>query len=150
MSKFYITTAIDYVNDKPHLGTAYEKVGADAIARYKRLAGFDTRFLMGNDEHSINVERAAREQGLDPLAYCDRMADVFRGVWRRLDISYDDFIRTTEPRHARSVQALFRRIADAGDIYRGRYEGYYCVSCERFYPEKDLVDGKCPTHKTQA
>jgi methionyl-tRNA synthetase len=149
VSKFYLTTAIDYVNDRPHVGTAYEKIAADAIARYKRLAGFDTRFLMGNDEHSVNVERAARGQGLTPLAYCDRMAEVFQDVWRRLDISYDDFIRTTEPRHSRSVQALFRKIADAGDIVRGKYEGYYCVGCERFYPEKDLVDGKCPTHKTE-
>jgi methionyl-tRNA synthetase len=149
VSKFYITTAIDYVNDKPHIGTAYEKIAADAIARYKRLAGFDTRFLMGNDEHSINVERAARAQGLPPLEYCDRMSEVFQGVWKRLDVSYDDFIRTTEPRHARSVQALFRRIADAEDVFRGKYEGFYCVSCERFYPEKDLVDGRCPTHRTE-
>jgi methionyl-tRNA synthetase len=149
MSKFYITTAIDYVNSAPHIGTAYEKIAADAIARYKRLAGFDTRFLMGNDEHSINVEKAAREKGLDPQIYCDQMAEVFKGVWKSLDISYDDFIRTTEPRHARGVQELFRRIAASGDIYKGKYEGFYCVSCERFYPEKELVDGLCPTHKTK-
>lgn len=149
MPKFYITTAIDYVNSAPHLGTAYEKIAADAIARYRRLAGFDTRFLMGNDEHSTNVEKAAREQGLSPKEYCDRMETVFRDVWKRLDISYDDFIRTTEPRHARSVQALFEKIAARGDIYKGKYEGYYCVGCERFYPEKDLVDGKCPNHKTE-
>ncbi len=148
MPKFYITTAIDYVNNRPHLGTAYEKIAADAIARYKRHAGFDTRFLMGNDEHSINVERAAREQGLPPSEYCDRMAEVFRDVWKRLDVSYDDFVRTTEPRHARSVQALFQRILETGDVYKGKYEGYYCVGCERFIPEKDLVDGKCPNHKT--
>ena len=85
--KFYITTAIDYVNNVPHLGTAYEKIAADAIARYKRLFGFDTRFLMGNDEHSTNVEKAAKEQGLDPKAYCDKMAEIFQGVWKRLDIS---------------------------------------------------------------
>jgi methionyl-tRNA synthetase len=150
MSKFYLTTAIDYVNNVPHLGTAYEKIAADAIARYKRLAGFDTHFLMGNDEHSTNVEKAAREQGLDPKEYCDRMELVFRDVWRRLDISYDDFIRTTEPRHIRGVQALFAQIAETGDIYKGKYEGYYCVSCERFWPEKDLIDGKCPDHKTPA
>jgi methionyl-tRNA synthetase len=148
MPKFYLTTAIDYVNNVPHVGTAYEKIAADAIARYKRLAGFDTRFLMGNDEHSTNVEKAAREQGLDPKEYCDRMETVFRDVWKRLDISYDDFIRTTEPRHIRGVQALFEKIAAAGDIYKGKYEGHYCVGCERFYPEKDLVDGKCPIHKT--
>jgi methionyl-tRNA synthetase len=148
MPKFYVTTAIDYVNNLPHLGTAYEKVAADAIARYKRMAGFDTHFLMGNDEHSINVEKAAREKGMDPQAYCDEMAVVFQAVWKRLDISYDDFIRTTEPRHIRGVQALFRSIVDAGDVYKGKYEGHYCVGCERFYPEKDLVDGKCPLHKT--
>jgi methionyl-tRNA synthetase len=149
MAKVYSTTAIDYVNNVPHLGTAYEKIAADAIARYKRLAGFDTRFLMGNDEHSTNVEKAAREQGLSPKEYCDKMETVFRDVWKRLDISFDDFIRTTEPRHARSVQALFEKIAARGDIYKGKYEGYYCVGCERFYPEKDLVDGKCPNHKTE-
>ena len=149
MSKFYITTAIDYVNSIPHIGTAYEKIGADAIARWKRLAGFDTRFLLGNDEHSTNVEKAAREKGLEPKVYCDQMAEIFQGVWKRLDISYDDFIRTTEPRHVRGVQELFRRIAAKGDIFRGKYEGYYCVGCERFYPEKDLVDGRCPTHKTE-
>jgi methionyl-tRNA synthetase len=148
MAKYYLTTAIDYVNNVPHIGTAYEKVAADAIARYKRLAGFDTHFLMGNDEHSANVEKAARERGLDPRAYCDEMAEIFKGVWRRLDISYDDFIRTTEPRHVRGVQAMLARITERGDLFRGKYEGFYCVSCERFYPEKDLVDGKCPTHGT--
>ena len=150
MSKYYITTAIDYVNNRPHLGTAYEKVAADAIARYKRLAGFDTRFLMGNDEHSTNVEKAAREKGLDPKAYCDQMETVFRDVWKRLDISFDDFIRTTEPRHIRGVQALFEKILAAGDIYKGKYEGFYCTGCERFWPEKDLIDGKCPDHKIPA
>ena len=148
MPKFYLTTAIDYVNNLPHLGTAYEKIAADAIARYKRMAGFDTRFLMGNDEHSTNVEKAAREKGLDPKTYCDQMADAFQAVWKRLDISYDDFIRTTEPRHVKGVQALFRAIVEAGDVIKGKYEGHYCVGCERFYPEKDLVDGKCPVHKT--
>src|SRR3990167_7614835 len=98
MEKFFITTAIDYVNSRPHLGTAYEKIGADVIARYRRLAGDDVRFVMGNDEHSQNVFRRAREQGLDPLAYCDRMERELRDVWTRLDISFDDFIRTTEPR----------------------------------------------------
>jgi len=147
--KFYITTAIDYVNSAPHVGTAYEKIAADSIARYKRLAGYDTHFLMGNDEHSTNVEKAAREKGLEPKIYCDQMAVTFQEVWERLDISYDDFIRTTEPRHARGVQALFAKIVERGDIYKGKYEGYYCVGCERFYPEKDLADGRCPVHKTK-
>ena len=146
MSKFYITTAIDFVNSRPHLGTAYEKITADVIARYKRLSGVETRFLIGNDEHSQNVYQRAKEEGLDPLAFCDKMEEVFRSVWRRLDISYDDFIRTTEERHRLGVTALVQRIADAGDLYEGAYEGWYCVSCEAFKQEKDLVDGNCPIH----
>src|SRR5918992_3323309 len=147
--RFYLTTAIDYVNSRPHLGTAYEKIAADVIARYKRLAGCDTHFLMGNDEHSQNVFRKARELGEEPLAYCDRMAREFTDVWRRLDISFDDFIRTTEPRHKTGVQELVRRMQAAGDIYEGFYEGWYCVSCEAFKQEKDLVDGLCPIHRTK-
>jgi methionyl-tRNA synthetase len=146
MSRFYLTTAIDYVNSRPHLGTAYEKITADAIARYKRLSGLDTWFVMGNDEHSQNVFRRAREQGMDPLAYCDLMEREFRSVWDQLDVSYDDFIRTTQPRHRLAVQELVRRIAAAGDVYQGFYEGWYCVGCEAFKQEKDLVDGKCPLH----
>jgi methionyl-tRNA synthetase len=146
---FYITTAIDYVNSRPHLGTAYEKITADIIARYKRLAGVSTWFLMGNDEHSLNVLRRAKEQGLDPKAYCDGMELEFREVWRLLDISFDDFIRTTEERHRVGVTELVSRIQAAGDIYEGHYEGWYCVSCEAFKQEKDLVEGLCPTHKRQ-
>jgi methionyl-tRNA synthetase len=148
VSRFFLTTAIDYVNSRPHLGTAYEKVCADVIARYKRLCGFDTRFLMGNDEHSQNVFKKASEEGLDPLAYCDQMEEVFRKAWGRLDVSFDDFIRTTEPRHKAGVTDLAKRIYDAGDIYEGEYEGYYCVSCEEFKQEKDLVNGNCPLHPT--
>jgi methionyl-tRNA synthetase len=149
MSRFYLTTAIDYVNSRPHLGTAYEKIAADVIARYKRLCGIDTHFVMGNDEHSQNVFRKARELGEDPKAYCDRMADEFLGVWKRLDISFDDFIRTTEPRHKAGVQELVRRMTAAGDIFDGFYEGWYCVSCEAFKQEKDLIDGNCPIHRTK-
>ena len=149
MPRFYLTTAIDYVNSRPHLGTAYEKIAADVIARYKRLAGFDVHFVMGNDEHSQNVFRKARELGEEPLAYCDRMAAEFLDVWRRLNLSFDDFIRTTEPRHRASVQELIRRISAAGDIYEGHYEGWYCVSCEAFKQEKDLVEGLCPIHRTK-
>jgi methionyl-tRNA synthetase len=143
-----MTTAIDYVNSRPHLGTAYEKVCADVIARYKRLRGFDTRFLMGNDEHSQNVFKKAVEEGLEPLAYCDRMEQEFRTTWQRLDVSFDDFIRTTEPRHKVGVTEVARRLHEAGDIYEGLYEGWYCVSCEEFKTDKDLVDGKCPLHPT--
>ena len=149
MDRFYLTTAIDYVNSRPHLGTAYEKIAADVIARYKRLSGVETHFVMGNDEHSQNVFRKARENGEDPLAYCDRMAAEFLEVWKRLEISFDDFIRTTEPRHKAGVQELVRRMTAAGDIYEGFYEGWYCVSCEAFKQEKDLVDGACPIHRTK-
>jgi methionyl-tRNA synthetase len=147
MSTFYLTTAIDYVNSRPHLGTAYEKITADVIARYKRLTGASTHFLMGNDEHSQNVLRRARELDLDPKAYCDQMESEFREVWQRLDVSFDDFIRTTEPRHAAGVTALVDKIREAGDIYDGHYEGWYCVSCEAFKQEKDLIEGFCPVHK---
>ncbi len=147
--RFFLTTAIDYVNSRPHLGTAYEKITADVIARDRRLNGFETRFVMGNDEHSQNVFRRARELGEDPIAYCDRMEQVFRDVWKRLDVSFDDFIRTTEPRHRAGVQRLVERCRDAGDIYEGVYEGWYCVGCEAFKQEKDLVDGLCPIHFTK-
>jgi methionyl-tRNA synthetase len=146
VSRFYLTTAIDYVNSRPHLGTAYEKICADVIARYQRLRGHDTWFLMGNDEHSQNVYKSAQEQGLDPLAYCDQMEEVFTSIWRALDISFDDFIRTTQPRHKAGVTELAKRIYDAGDIFEGVYEGWYCVGCEGFKQEKDLVDGRCPLH----
>jgi methionyl-tRNA synthetase len=146
---FYLTTAIDYVNSRPHLGTAYEKITADVIARYRRLTGVPTRFLMGNDEHSQNVYRKARELGLDPLEYCDQMEAAFREVWAKLSISFDDFIRTTEPRHKAAVQRMVQACQDAGDVYEGHYEGWYCVSCESFKQEKDLVDGNCPVHLTR-
>ena len=145
---FFLTTAIDYVNSRPHLGTAYEKVTADVIARYSRLCGVETYFMMGNDEHSQNVYKRAVERGLDPLAYCDQMEQEFRAVWQQLDCSFDDFIRTTEPRHRIAVQKLAQIAYDAGDIYEGVYEGWYCVSCEAFKQEKDLVDGRCPLHPT--
>ena len=147
-ARFYLTTAIDYVNSRPHLGTAYEKITADAIARYRRLIGVETLFVMGNDEHSQNVYKSARQQGLDPLAYCDQMEQEFRAAWKLLDVSFDDFIRTTEPRHKAAVQEFVRRIAANGDVYEGFYEGWYCVGCEAFKQDKDLVDGKCPLHST--
>jgi len=149
MNRFYLTTAIDYANSRPHLGTAYEKIAADVLVRYKRLAGFDVHFVMGNDEHSQNVFRKAKELGEDPRAYCDRMAQQFLEVWGALNLSFDDFIRTTEARHRAGVQELIRRITDVGDIYEGQYEGWYCVSCEAFKQEKDLIDGLCPIHRTK-
>ena len=146
---FYITTAIDYVNQKPHLGTAYEKIGADCMARYKRLCGYETYFVMGNDEHSTNVEREAVSREMDPLDYCRMMSAVFTGAWKALNISYDDFIHTTEERHIRAVTELFTRIERNGYIYKGKYEGLYCESCEEFIVEKDLVDGLCPRHRLE-
>ncbi len=145
---YYVTTAIDYVNNLPHIGTAYEKICADVIARFKRLEGEPVFFLMGNDEHSINVKREAQARGLDPHVYCDQMADQFRQIWKQLGISYDAFIRTTEERHAKAVAELFRRIHENGDIYPSKYAGLYCESCETFYRDKDLVDGNCPQHGT--
>ncbi len=145
--RFYITTAIDYVNALPHLGTAYEKVGADVLARYKRLTGHDVFFMMGVDEHSLNVAKQAAIRELDTTVYCDEMSAKFEEVWKALDIQYDRFIRTTEQAHIYAVQELFRRIHDNGDIYKGKYSGWYCVSCEAFIPEKELVDGVCPVHK---
>jgi methionyl-tRNA synthetase len=145
--KFFITTAIDYANSTPHLGTAYEKIGADVIARYHRLRGEDVFFLMGNDEHSLNVEKKARDLGKDPQTYCDEMAEHFEATWRRLEISYNRFIRTTEAEHKETVRRLLQKIHAAGDIYRGQYEGWYCVSCEAFQQEKDLVNGECANHK---
>ena len=148
--KFYLTTAIDYVNSFPHLGTAYEKICADIIVKYKKLGGWDTRFTMGNDEHSQNVCKAAVGKGKDPQDYCDEMAAVFKKTWAAFGIEYDDFVRTTEGRHTGAVEEIFRRIEAKGDIYKSKYSGHYCVSCEAFYQEEDLVDGECPTHKMAA
>jgi methionyl-tRNA synthetase len=149
VKKYYLTTAIDYVNAKPHLGTAYEKIGADCLARYKRLANYDTYFVIGTDEHSTNVEKEALKLGKDPKAYCDEMAEVFKEVWAKLGISYDHFIRTTHPIHENAVSEIFRTISANGYIYKGAYKGLYCVSCEEFLIEKDLVDGKCPRHQRE-
>jgi methionyl-tRNA synthetase len=146
LKKYYVTTAIDYVNARPHLGTAYEKIGADCLARFKRLAGYDTYFLMGTDEHSTNVEKEAKRLGKDPQVYTDEMAVEFEKTWASLHISYDQFIRTTAPEHENAVRHLFERIFQNGYIYKGAYKGLYCVSCEEFVAEKDLVDGKCPRH----
>ena len=147
--KFYLTTAIDYVNAKPHLGTAYEKITADVICRARRLLGDDVLFVMGNDEHSTNVAKSAGEEGLSPQEYTDRMEQEFRRAWERLSISFDDFIRTSEPRHHAAVKELLRRVETNGHIKKDRYTGWYCEGCEAFYTEKDLVEGKCPNHATE-
>jgi len=147
LATFYLTTAIDYVNARPHLGTAYEKIGADCLARFKRLCGFDTYFLMGTDEHSTNVQKEAAKLGKDPADYSAEMAKEFDAVWAKLHISHDQFIRTDTDLHKRAVQKLFQKIYDNGFIYEGKYSGYYCESCEEFKQEKDLEDGLCPRHK---
>lgn len=149
-SKFYITTAIVYVNSPPHIGFAYEVMAADVIARFKRMEGCDVFFLTGSDEHSINVRDKALQQGLTPMEYCDKMVEVYKDVWRKLNISYDRFIRTTDPEHEEAVKKFLRRLYQSGDIYRGKYKGWYCVSCEAFYKKKDLVEGKCPLHQREA
>jgi len=146
---FYITTAIDYVNSAPHIGTAYEKIGADVLARFKRMDGFEVHFQMGNDEHSVNVKKAADERGLAPKVYCDQMRTEFERAWKELSISYDGFIQTSDPHHEEGVRKIFSIISSKGDIYRAHYEGWYCESCEAFLTEKDLLEGKCPSHKTE-
>ncbi len=148
-SKYYITTAIDYSNGEPHLGHAYEKIGADCVARYRRLRGHDVYFSIGMDEHGQKVAQAAEEAGQDPQQWVDGIAAKFEAAWDELAISRDDFIRTTEPRHERAVKELFRRIQEGGHISEGVYAGYYCVGCEAYKSEKDLEDGKCPTHPTR-
>lgn len=146
MGRFYITTAIDYANGDPHAGHAFEKVGADAIARYRRRRGDDVRYCIGMDEHGQNIVQEARRRGIDPQQLVDEMAVVFRDAWDALDVSYDDFIRTTEDRHHRAVKEIVERVRDAGDLYRDSYEGYYCVRCEAFKKEEDLEEGRCPNH----
>lgn len=147
IKKFYITTAIDYVNSLPHIGTAYEKIGADALARFMRMEGYEVRFQMGNDEHSANVQKSAIEAGLEPKIYCDQMREKFTEIWKKLNISNDDFIQTSEPRHHQSAKKFFDVVYKNGDIYEGEYVGWYCESCEAYQTEKDLVDGLCPNHK---
>lgn len=146
MGKFYVTTPIYYVNDVPHVGHAYTTIAADVLARYHRLLGDETFFLTGTDEHGAKIAEAAHDHGKDPKAYADEIVAQFKDAWRSLNISNDYFVRTTDLRHEQAVQAFLSVLHDRGDIYRGRYEGVYCVGCERFVTEDDLVDGKCPLH----
>src|SRR3989449_4071999 len=150
MPKFYLTTAIDYSNGEPHLGHALEKIGADCIARYHRLWGDDVHFLMGMDEHSQSVIQAAARAGVTPQAWVDRMAATFADYWRRLHCSHDDWIRTTEPRHAGAVAALLERIRQRhpADLFEAEYEGLYCTGCEEFKTGAQIVDGHCVEHPT--
>ena len=145
MGRFYITTPIYYINARPHLGHAYTTMVADAIARSRRLVGDDVFFLTGTDEHGQKVERAARKAGLDPHVFAEKIAGKYRDLFRTLNISNDDFIRTTEPRHIQAAQSIWRRVKDRGYLYKAPYEGWYCTVDELFVPEAQLVDGRCPT-----
>jgi methionyl-tRNA synthetase len=149
--KYYLTTPIYYVNDQPHIGHTYTTVVADVIARFHRMIGHEVHFLTGTDEHGQKIERAAQTKGLKPIELADQVVERFRGLWRTLGISNDDFIRTTEDRHRRGVEKLYQKILAAGDIYKDKYSGWYCVSDETFYPESQIVDGKCPDqgHKVE-
>ncbi len=148
MSAFYVTTPIYYVNDRPHIGTAYSTIAADVLARYHRLRGEPTRFLTGLDEHGQKIERRAEELGMLPQQFVDSMTPPFKEAWATLSCAHDDFIRTTDERHKERAQELWRRCAKQGDIYEAEYQGHYCVGCEAYYTEKDLLEGGiCPTHK---
>jgi methionyl-tRNA synthetase len=146
MSKktFYITTPIYYPSDKLHIGNSYTTVAADAMARFKRLTGHDVWFLTGTDEHGQKIERRAQEAGLPPREFVDGIVVWIRDLWEKLDISHDDFIRTSEERHKKQVQAIFQKFYDQGDIYKGKYEGWYCTPCEAFWTERQAEGKKCP------
>jgi len=146
---FYITTPIYYVNARPHLGHAYTTIVADVAARYHSMRGNQTYFLTGTDEHGDKVVRAAKDQNLSPRVYVEAISQLFRDLWPELNISNNQFIRTTDPSHIAVVEQVLQKIYDSGDIYFAEYEGLYCFGCERFYTERELVDGKCPDHETE-
>lgn len=146
IKRFYVTTPIYYVNAPPHIGHAYTTIVADVLNRFYRLMEYETFFLTGTDEHGDKIVQAAQEAGLSPKEYTDKISDLFRNTWPQLNISYNFFIRTTSPEHHKVVQYVLQKVYDAGDIYFGSYRGLYCVGCERFYTERELVDGKCPDH----
>ena len=147
--RFYVTTPIYYVNAPPHLGHAYTTIVADVMARFYLLAGYETFFLTGTDEHGDKIVRAAKEAGQSPKEYVDKISSLFKELWPRLNIQYDYFVRTTSPEHQRTVQYILNKVYEKGDIYFSEYEGLYCFGCERFYTERELVDGKCPDHQKE-
>ncbi|AMK11322.1 MAG: methionine--tRNA ligase [Pseudodesulfovibrio sp.] len=149
MQRFYITTPIYYVNAKPHLGHAYTTTVADSLNRFHRLMGEETYFLTGTDEHGDKIVQAAESNGQTPQEYVDVISKLFKDLWPGMNISNNDFIRTTEPRHKEVVQQILQKVYDSGDIYFGEYGGHYCFGCERFYTEKELVNGMCPDHQTK-
>ena len=141
---FYITTPIYYPSGKLHIGHSYTTVAADAMARYKRMRGFDVMFLTGTDEHGLKIEQKAAAKGVTPKAYVDEIVAGIKELWKLLNISNDKFIRTTDGYHEKAVQKIFKELYDRGDIYKGHYEGHYCTPCEAFWTETQLKDGKCP------
>lgn len=143
-NKFYMTTPIYYPSGKYHIGTAYTTVLADTIKRYKELRGYDARLLTGADEHGQKIQEVAKKSGKTPQEYVDKMADDAKELWKKMDIQYDDFIRTTDERHSKVVEEIFDRLMEQGDIYKGEYEGWYCMPCETYFTDTQLVDGKCP------
>lgn len=147
MKTIYFTTPIYYVNAEPHLGHTYTTVVADTLKRYYQSIGYEVFFLTGTDEHGDKIAQAAAAGGMDPKSYVDRVSGLFRSTWDRSGIAYDHFIRTTDPHHKQYVQRILQKIYDAGDVYFGEYGGFYCYGCERFYTEKELVEGKCPDHQ---
>lgn len=146
---FFISTAIDYPSSYPHIGHAYEKIAADVIARFKRLQGFNVYFSTGTDEHGLKIQRCAEKEGKKPVEFVNEMAQHFKKMCKKLNISYNDFIRTTEERHIKVCQEVFKKLWEKKEIYKGRYKGLYCIECETFYTKRDLVNGKCPVHKKE-
>ena len=142
--KFYITTPIYYPSANFHIGHCYTTIIADAIARYKRLTGYDVFYLTGTDEHGLKIQKKAEEAGITPQEYVDKIVVNSKDLWKSLNISYDKFIRTTDPEHVECVQKIFEKLYNQGDIYKGEYKGLYCTPCESFWTETQLVDGKCP------
>ena len=142
--KYYLTTAIPYTSRKPHIGNTYELILTDCVARYKRMCGYDVFMLTGTDEHGQKIEEAAADAGISPQKYVDNITEELKGIWKRMNISYDKFIRTTDDYHVKAVQKIFKKLYDQGDIYKGEYEGWYCTPCESFWTETQAADGKCP------
>ena len=142
--KYYITTPIYYPSGNWHLGHCYTTVICDAIARFRRMDGYDVFFLTGTDEHGVKIEKRAAENNTTPQAFVDKLVGDIKRLWEKLNISYDKFIRTTDDYHVKAVQKIFKRLYDQGDIYKAEYEGMYCTPCESFWTESQLVDGKCP------
>ena len=142
--KYYITTPIYYPSANFHIGHCYTTVIADSIARYKKQQGYDVYFLTGSDEHGLKIQKKAEESGVTPQEYVDKIIADAKDLWKSLNIEYDKFIRTTDDYHVKTVQQIFKKLYDQGDIYKGEYKGLYCTPCESFWTETQLVDGKCP------